>query len=454
MVLKRYSTPQMLSIWSVEGRWRRMWEVEKAVAIAQGELGVIPRRSADVIASTPFKDEYVERINELEKTTNHDVVAFVFTMEEIVGEPHGRWIHFGLTSSDVLDTALALQIKESLRILIPEIEDLVKKLYQKAREHMDTVSIGRTHGVHAEPMPFGLKFLRYASHLVDVLELLNRARVLSTHAKTAGAVGTYSTVSPEVERIALSKLGLIPETVATQVVPRFRHSFLVNVLALLMAVYEDFSTEIRHLHRTEVSEAHEPFTEGQTGSSAMPHKKNPITFERICGLSRLVRAYAMTSYENIPLWHERDISHSSVERIIFPEAFNIVHYATRLLLKIVPEVEVSDENIKKNLAMSRGKYYSSLLLLELVKAGLSRQQAYRLVQRVAGVHGDSDTADFKEATFKILKDEGFDESLLSSLSERVFNESNFVRHADYIEKRFLEKARRLIRDFDAWEDGN
>ncbi len=447
MVLKRYSTPEMLSIWSIEGRWSRMWEVEKAVAWAQGTLGIIPKESAEEINRVEFEPEYVERINELEKVTNHDVVAFVFTMEEVVGAEHGRWIHFGLTSSDVLDTAFAMQIKESFSLLLPELEKLIATFYSKAVKFRDVLGIGRTHGVHAEPMPFGFKFLRYASHLLDVLDILRKAQELSAHAKIAGAVGTYSTVSPEVERLALEKLGLVPEPVATQIVPRFRYAYVLNSLALLMAVYEDFSTEIRHLHRTEVAEAFEPFSRGQAGSSAMPHKKNPITFERICGLSRLIRAYALTSYENIPLWHERDISHSSVERISFPESFNLVHYATRLLQKMIPNITVSEDSLKANLNRSQGRYFSSLLLLELIKLGLTRQEAYRLVQRIAGIHGSFNYRDFKEATFKILEDEGFEPALIESISEKVFDESIFLRSSEGVFRRFQEKALERIPGF-------
>ena len=371
----------MSAIWSDEARLARWLEVELAALDGWAETGVVPRVAVDAIragATVPTP----ERVAEIEAHTHHDVAAFVDAVAEQLGA-EGRWFHYGLTSSDVLDTALSLQLREAGALILDGLERAVAAVTARAEEHRRTLTIGRTHGVHAEPTTFGLKLAGWAFGLerdrVRVARALEGIRV----GKLSGAVGTYSAADPEVERVACERLGLEPAPSSTQILQRDRHAEVLNVLALLAASLERYALEIRHLARTEVREVEEPFATGQKGSSAMPHKRNPIVSERICGLARVVRGAAVTGLENVALWHERDISHSAAERIVLPDAFLAVDYMLDRFAWLLEGLVVRAERMRENLDASHRLYYSQRLLLALIEAELSRDDAYRLVQRHA-----------------------------------------------------------------------
>ena len=371
----------MSAIWSDEARLARWLEVELAALEGWAETGVVPRQAIETIrerAVVPTR----ERVAEIEAQTHHDVAAFVDAVAEGLGE-EGRWFHYGLTSSDVLDTALALQMRDAGALILAGIDRAFTAVVARAEEHRETLTIGRTHGVHAEPTTFGLKLAGWAFALerdrTRVVRALEGMRV----GKLSGAVGTYSAAEPEVERIACERLGLEPAPSSTQILQRDRHAEVLNALALLATSLERFALEIRHLARTEVREVEEPFGSGQKGSSAMPHKRNPIVSERICGLARVVRGGAVVGLENVALWHERDISHSSAERIVLPDAFLAVDYMLDRFAWLLEGLVVRAERMRENVDASHGLYFSQRLLLALVEAGLSRDDAYRLVQRHA-----------------------------------------------------------------------
>ena len=371
----------MSAIWSDEARLARWLEVELAALEGWAETGVVPREAIDTIreravAPTP------ERVAEIEARTHHDVAAFVDAVAEGLGE-EGRWFHYGLTSSDVLDTALALQIREAGALILAGIDRAFAAVVGRAEEHRETLTIGRTHGVHAEPTTFGLKLAGWAFALERDRTRVARALEGMRVGKLSGAVGTYSAAEPEVERVACERLGLEPAPSSTQILQRDRHAEVLNALALLATSLERFALEIRHLARTEVREVEEPFGSGQKGSSAMPHKRNPIISERICGLARVVRAAAVVGLENVALWHERDISHSSAERIVLPDAFLAVDYMLDRFAWLMEGLVVRAERMRENVDASHRLYFSQRLLLALVEAGLSRDDAYRLVQRHA-----------------------------------------------------------------------
>lgn len=379
-MIARYTRPEMGQIWSDESKFQALLEVEIAVAKAQAELGIIPKGAAqDIEKKSKFS---VERILEIEKTTKHDVIAFVSNVAENVGL-NGRFVHFGMTSSDVLDTALSLQLRRAQKVLVSSLEKLEKALQTKAREHETTLCAGRTHGMHAEPVSFGLKMAGFLAELRRNKIRLQRAFEQVQIAKLSGAVGTYSTQPETVERKVAQKLKLTQETVATQVIPRDRHADLMTSLAILAGGLERLATEIRHLQRTEVGEVREGFSKGQKGSSAMPHKRNPIGSENITGCARLLRSYALASLENIALWHERDISHSSVERVILPDAMIIADYALDRMADTVNALEIDHERMRENMNASQGMLMSSHLLLSLVEKGLSREEAYAYVQKLS-----------------------------------------------------------------------
>lgn len=367
-------------VWSEESKLQRWLDVELAACEAWSELGQVP--GADLESIRRRASFEVESVKERERVTNHDMAAFVDVVSESIGEP-GRWVHYGLTSSDVLDTALALQIKEAGTLLIDGINQYLNKLKDRAREFKDTLCVGRTHGVHAEPMTFGLKLAGFALETERNLHRVEAAIGQASVGKLSGAVGTYSATSPEFERIALGKLGLKPEPIATQVVARDRHAQLLQALSLTAASLERFATEIRHLQRTEVREVEEPFGRGQKGSSAMPHKRNPITCERICGLARVIRGNVVPALENVALWHERDISHSSVERVIIPDSFIALDYMLNLALDVTGEMTVHKDRMRQNLEITSGALFSQPVLSALVEAGLERDDAYRIVQHHA-----------------------------------------------------------------------
>jgi adenylosuccinate lyase len=371
----------MQRVWSDEGRLTRLLEVEVAALEGWAEVGAVP---ADAVAR--IRERAVpptpERVAAIEERTQHDLAAFVDAVAEQLGED-GRWVHYGLTSSDALDTALALQAREACLLILDGLHRAFSAVVRRAEEHRSTVMVGRTHGVHAEPITFGAKLAGWAFELERDSDRVERALAGISVAKLAGAVGVYGGGDPEVERVACARLGLMPEPVATQVIPRDRHAELLSALALCAASLERFALEIRHLARTEVGEVQEPFGRGQKGSSAMPHKRNPVVAERICGLARVVRAASVVGLEDVALWHERDISHSSAERVVVPDAFLALDYMLDRFTWLVEGLVVSPERMRANLEASHGLVFSQRVLLALVESGLQRDDAYRVVQRNA-----------------------------------------------------------------------
>ena len=379
-MIRRYSREIMQHIWSDENRYQKWLDVEIAVCEAWASLGRIPQKSLENIKS---KARFtVERIEEIEAVTRHDVIAFVSCVAEYVGED-ARFIHMGMTSSDVLDTALALQLKESAQIIIQDIRTLMEVLKKRAFEFKYTPAMGRSHGVHAEPITFGLKFALWYAEMARNLKRMEEAARVISFGKISGAVGTFANIPPEVEEYACRRLGLEPDPISTQIVQRDRHAQFFTTIAIIGSTLEKIATEIRHLQRTEVLEAMEPFGKGQKGSSAMPHKKNPILSENITGLSRLLRGYCLSSLENVALWHERDISHSSVERVIAPDATIVLDFALARLTGVIDGLVVYPENMQKNIGLTRGLWHSQGVLLALVDRGVARDTAYQWVQRNA-----------------------------------------------------------------------
>jgi adenylosuccinate lyase len=379
-MIERYTLPEMGAIWTMENRFRTWLEVEILACEAWARLGVIPEEDAAAIRrNASFR---VERILEIEKETRHDVVAFTRAVSETLG-PERKWVHYGLTSTDVVDTALSANILQANRILRAEIEHLIKALRNKALEHKDSVMMGRTHGVHAEPTTFGLKVALWYAEMQRNLERFDMAMEQIRVGKMSGAVGTYANIDPFVEQYVCEKMGLRPAPVSTQTLQRDRHAFYIATLALIGATLDKIATEIRALQKTEMREVEEPFYQGQKGSSAMPHKRNPVSCEQISGLSRLLRGYVVAAYENVPLWHERDISHSSVERVIVPDATILLHYMLRKMTNIITDLTVFPENMKRNMEKTFGLIYSQRVLLALIDKGLSREQAYDAVQAKA-----------------------------------------------------------------------
>jgi len=371
----------MSRIWSDEGRLARWLDVELAALDGWAEIGEIPAADVAAIRSRALPPT-PQRVAELELTTDHDLAAFVDAVAEQLG-PEGRWVHYGLTSSDVVDTALALQIRDAGELLLTGIDRALAAVVRRAEEYRRTVCIGRSHGIHAEPMTFGWKLAGWAFELDRARERLERALAACRVGQLSGTVGTYAAIDPEVERIACARLGLEPDPVSTQVISRDRHAELLSALAICATSLDRFATEIRHLARTEVREVEEPFAAGMKGSSAMPHKRNPKVAERVSGLARVVRAAAVVGLENMPLWHERDISHSSAERIVVPDAFLALDYMLDRFTWIVDGLVVYPERMERNLWASHGLFFSHRLLLALVEAGVERADAYRLVQRNA-----------------------------------------------------------------------
>jgi len=380
-VIPRYSRPAMSGIWSEESKFARWLEVELAALDGWAELGAIPAGDVDAIRAQA-RAPSPARVAEIEQVTDHDTAAFVDAVAEMLG-PEGRWLHYGLTSSDVVDTALSLQIQAAGRLIAEGIDDAFAAVVARAEEHRHSVCVGRSHGVHAEPTTFGWKLAGWAFELDRTRARVARALETNRVGQLSGTVGTYAQVDPEVERVACERLGLEPEPVSTQVIARDRHAELLSALALAATSLERFATEIRHLARTEVREVEEPFGKEMKGSSAMPHKRNPKVAERICGLARVVRANGLVGLENMPLWHERDISQSSAERIVIPDSFLALDYMLDRFTWIVTELVVYPERMRRNLEQSHGLVFSHRLLLALVEAGLPRDDAYRLVQRHA-----------------------------------------------------------------------
>ncbi|WP_027363296.1 adenylosuccinate lyase [Desulfotruncus alcoholivorax] len=428
-MIDRYTLPEMKAIWSQENKYRKWLDVEICACEAMNQLGIVPD---DALHEIKEKANFtVERIEEIEAITNHDVIAFTTCVAEYVGEA-SKYIHLGLTSSDVLDTALAVQIKEAGEKILSRMEKLNQVLLDKAKEHRYTIMIGRTHGIHAEPTTFGLKMLLWVAENERNIDRMKHALATISAGKISGAVGTYANIDPFIEEYVCKKLGLTPARVSTQILQRDRHAEFLTTLAVIGCSLEKFATEIRSLQRTDILEAEEYFKKGQKGSSAMPHKRNPITTERISGMARLLRGNALASMENVSLWHERDISHSSVERVIIPDSTITLDYMLYKFTNIMENLIVYPENMKKNLNRTHGLIFSQRVLLELVGKGLSRERAYELVQRNA-MQSWNTGADFRRL---LLADSDVMNSLTEKEIEGLFDYSYHLQHVDDIYKRF------------------
>ncbi len=432
-MIERYSRPPMKRVWSDENKFDKWLEVEIAVCDAWAELGVIPREAIPKIKMGRCN---YKRMAEILRETHHDMTAFLSTVSESLGE-ESRFIHLGLTSSDVIDTALSLQMVEAAELLTKDMKELISVLAQKAIEHKYTPIIGRTHGVHAEPTSFGMKLALWVEEMRRNLQRLTEAKKTIAVGKISGAVGTYATVSPEVERKACQKLKLNFAPISSQILQRDRHAQFMTVLAIMASSLEKFATEIRGLQRTEVREVEEPFSVGQTGSSAMPHKRNPELCERICGLARMVRGYALTAMENIALWHERDISHSSTERVIIPDACLVLDYSLALFSSVVKGLQVNHQRMKKNMELTKGLVFSQRVMLALIDKGMSRQKAYELVQRNAMIAWKEN----KHFMAQLKNDAEVADILPAEELKSLFDYRYYLRHIDEIFERLgLTKA--------------
>ncbi|HOE73616.1 MAG TPA: adenylosuccinate lyase [Deltaproteobacteria bacterium] len=427
-MIRRYSREAMQRIWSDENRYQKWLDVEIAACEGWASLGRIPEKSLENIRK---KARFtVERIEEIEAVTRHDVIAFVSCVAEYVGED-ARFIHMGMTSSDVLDTALALQLKESGELIITGIRDLMDVLKRRAFEFKHTPAMGRSHGIHAEPISFGLKFALWYAEMARNLKRMEDAVETVSYGKISGAVGTFANIPPEVEEYACRMLGLKPAPISTQIIQRDRHAQFFSTIAVVGSTLEKIATEIRHLQKTEVLEAMEPFGKGQKGSSAMPHKKNPILSENITGLARLLRGYCLSSLENVALWHERDISHSSVERVIAPDATIVLDFALARLAGVIGGLVVYPENMQRNIDLTRGLWHSQGVLLALVDRGIARDTAYQWVQRNA-LKVWENKGDFKSL---LLGDEDIVRTLGADSIENLFDLSHHLRYVDHIFER-------------------
>jgi adenylosuccinate lyase len=424
-MIARYTHPDMGRIWSDQRRYETWLLVETAAAEAMAVAGIIPPEAARDIRERGAFD--IARIDEIEKTTQHDVIAFTTAVAEHVG-PSARWLHFGLTSSDVIDTAQALQMREACDIILRDLAELGAAIRERAIEHRRTPMIGRTHGVHAEPMTFGLKLALWHAEVDRDIERVQRAKATASVGKLSGAVGTFAHLPPSIEADVCRRLGLEPAAVASQVIQRDRHAELLSALAITAASLEKFALEVRGLQKTEIGEVEEPFAKGQKGSSAMPHKRNPIGCEQIVGLARLLRANSHAAVENIALWHERDISHSSVERVILPDSFIALDHMLRRFTGIVRGLTVNVERMRENLDRSRGVVFSGTVLLELARRGISREQAYDWVQRNA-MRSFAEQADFKGL---LRADQDIAAVLTPAELDRAFDLDEQFQHVDTI----------------------
>jgi len=424
-MIPRYSRPEMAEIWSPESRFRIWQEIETLAAEAMAELGVVPRAAAEAVRARGGFD--IARIDAVEREVKHDVIAFLTSLAEHVG-PEARFVHQGMTSSDVLDTCFNLQLVRAADLLIADIDALLAALKRRALEHKHSLTIGRSHGIHAEPTTFGLKLAYAYAEFARGRERMARARAEVATCKISGAVGTFANVDPRVEAHVAAKLGLTPEPVSTQIAPRDRYAAYFATLAVIASSVERLAVEIRHLQRTEVGEAEEFFSEGQKGSSAMPHKRNPVLTENLTGLARMVRAYALPAMENVALWHERDISHSSVERMIGPDATVTLDFALARLAGVVDKLVVYPERMLANLNKSGGIVHSQRVLLALTQAGLSREDAYRLVQRHA-MQAWEGGGDFKAL---LQADPEIGRALAPEQIEALFDLGYHTKHVDAI----------------------
>ena len=427
-MIDRYTLPKMLEIWSEEHKFNTWLEIEIAACEAWARMGKIPQASLKKIKSKA--NFSIKRMNEIEKTVEHDVIAFLTSIAENVG-PDSRFVHMGLTSSDVVDTSLSLLMRDAADVIIQDTNDFLKILKKMARKYKSVVMMGRSHGVHAEPMTFGLKFALWMKEMERNRERMLKARSAINVGKISGVVGTYSNLDPKVEELTCRKLGLIPSSISTQVLQRDRHAEFMTTLAILAATLEKIALEIRGLQKTEIGEVEEPFKKGQKGSSAMPHKKNPITCERICGLARVVRANSMVALENVALWHERDISHSSTERLVIPDSSILIDYMLQKMIYVIDNLVVYPERMKHNIEKSQGLTFSQRLLLALIDKGLTREKAYQVVQ-AAAMKARSTGKHLKEL---ILADREARKRLSEKEINQVFDIEYYLRNIETIFKR-------------------
>ena len=428
-MIERYTNPEMGNIWTLQHEFEVMLDVEIAACEAMAELGEIPKEAARNIREKAHFE--LDRVKEIEKETNHDIIAFLTNVAEYVGDD-SKYIHKGLTSSDVKDTALGIMMKKSAELIIDDLKKFREVLKRRAAEFKHTVCIGRTHGIHAEPMTFGLKLALWMNEIDRDIERVEHAKKIVSVGKLSGAVGTYSNINPKIEELVCQKLGITPAPLATQVIQRDRHAEYMTTLAIVASSFEKFATEIRNLQRTDIREAEEYFSPGQKGSSAMPHKRNPITCERIAGMARLVRGNALASMENIALWHERDISHSSVERVILPDSTINVDYCIKKFTNIIDKLLVYPEAMMENLNKTGGLIFSQRILIALVSKGVLREDAYKWVQRNA-MKRWLEKEDFKT---NISKDEDVVKYLSQDEIDECFKVDYFLRHVDMIMARF------------------
>jgi len=427
-MIERYTLPEMGKIWADQNRFSIWLEIEILACEAQADLEIIPKKAVREIREKADFD--VKRILEIEETVQHDVIAFLTNVAEYVG-PNSRYIHFGMTSSDILDTTLAVQMRQAGELILKKLDDLKIILSEKAVLHKNTVMVGRTHGIHAEPVTLGLKLALWYSDTLRSIKQLENALELISYGQISGAVGTYDHLDPQVEEYVCKKLNLKPAPISTQIIQRDRHAYYMNTLAVIGANLEKIAVELRHLQKTEVLEAEEPFGKGQKGSSAMPHKKNPIISERISGMARLLRGWATTAMENIALWHERDISHSSVERVIIPDATITLYYMLHKTIQVIDGMVVHPENMIRNLNLTHGLIYSQPLLLKLVEKGLSREEAYRLVQQNAMKVWENNT-EFKN---NFMADKEITKHLTPKEIDLICNLDNRLKNVNYIFKK-------------------
>ena len=432
-MIPRYSREQLVKIWTPNNKFKIWLNIEILACEAQCELGIIPKNSLKIIKKKA--DFQVERIDTIEKEVKHDVIAFLTNLAENVGID-SRFIHQGMTSSDVLDTCLSVQMKQSCKIIISELRELIEIIREKAIEHKNTICIGRSHGIYAEPTTFGLKLLKvYAEFKRNLKRLIEAEKNISVCA-ISGAVGTFANIDPFVEQYVAKKLGLRPEPISTQVIPRDRHAHLFSIIGILASSIENISIEIRHLQRSEVNEVQEFFSKTQKGSSAMPHKKNPILSENLTGISRIVRSSVVPLMENISLWHERDISHSSVERIVCPDALILIDFSLNRLKGVIKNLVVNKKKMKLNLINTNGLYNSQRVLLELTKKGISREKAYRIVQSVAMKSWD------KNLNFQTLlqKDKEVKKFLSRNDLAKIFDLNYHLKYVNFLFDRVLENG--------------
>ena len=436
-MIPRYTREAMAAIWSPEAKFRIWLEIEAYACEAQEILGVIPKGTAKIVWE---KGKFnVKRIDEIEAEVKHDVIAFLTSLAESIGEP-SRFVHQGMTSSDVVDTCYAIQLKKSADLLLEDLSGLLDVLKTRSLEHQNTICIGRSHGIHAEPTTFGLKLLGFYAEFSRHFDRLQRAREQIAIGVVSGAVGTYSTIDPFVEQYICEKMGLVPETISTQVIPRDRHAELFSVFGLIASSIERIATEIRHLQRTEVREAEEFFSAGQKGSSAMPHKRNPISSENLTGLARYVRSGVIPAMENVALWHERDISHSSVERFIGPDITVALDFALGRLTGVMKNLLVYPDQMRRNLDMMGGLVFSQRVLLALTQKGIAREDAYRLVQRNAMKVWEREPHQRAGAFMEFLKSDK-DVTLSAAELTEIFNEDYYTKHVPMIFERVLGSNR-------------